>query len=446
MNKSYRIFPQIMKKYFFLSTLPIFLLLNVVFSTCSSASPFPDNPRIGASFGVQVKHDLTVDDDLARIKEAGFGFVRFDMRWGSVERGRKIYDWTAYDDFFERLDRYGLGAIVILQGGNKIYSGLVDVDPKVFWGLIQWAPAPAHEDDRAAFADFATRAAQRYHRRGVIWEIWNEPDAGGFWAPGPDPAAYTRLATTACQTMRATVPDVSVIGPALAMLPRPFPPRRTFIRNFLQSPGLSCFDAISLHPYRDKDQVPESVIEDYATVRAYMDKQLPNGESLPPIVNSEWGYSVTDVSENLQADYVLRSHLSNLLGGGRLSVWYEWRNSRNDQPGDRQAHYGLLYNKRDAKPSLEALNALLPVIRDATIEKRIDTGNDDIFVVALKYPDGRRAVLFWSATKENTGIELTMSWPEQTKAMNVTTRPQLVETAQAIPVVSIDSGGTGTDE
>ena len=102
-----------------------------------------------------------------------------------------------------------------------------------------------------------------------------------------------------------------------------------------------------------------------------------------------WGYSLTEVTPEQQAGYVLRSLVVNGIAGVPLSIWYEWRDSvSGSDDKNREAHFGLRDYDDNDKLSAETLKALLPHLADARIEKRLPTGNDKIYSLLLRHPDG----------------------------------------------------------
>ena len=68
------------------------------------------------------------------------------------------------------LDRFNIRALVILDYGNPLYDG--------------GAP-PRTDGARQAFARWAVAAAKHFQGRGMMWEIYNEPNNAQFWPPRP---------------------------------------------------------------------------------------------------------------------------------------------------------------------------------------------------------------------------------------------------------------------
>jgi hypothetical protein len=111
----------------------------------------------------------------------------------------------------------------------------------------KWSPA-----NPSRFAAFAEAAVRRYAPRGIHkWEIWNEPNISGFWAPKPNVRAYVRLLRLTVAAMRRADPHAFIISGGLA----PAPTDATHISQ-LQFLARMCalgvnhlVNAIGYHPY-----------------------------------------------------------------------------------------------------------------------------------------------------------------------------------------------------
>jgi beta-glucosidase/6-phospho-beta-glucosidase/beta-galactosidase len=111
--------------------------------------------------GVNIHFTGAPARDLDMIQAAGFKFIRMDFAWSAVEREKGVYDFKAYDELTEALAKRGIRALYILDYGNGLYESEQSVRT---------------EDGRQAFARFAAAAAARYRGRGILWELWNEPN------------------------------------------------------------------------------------------------------------------------------------------------------------------------------------------------------------------------------------------------------------------------------
>ncbi|MEP6741005.1 MAG: hypothetical protein ABJB61_00795 [bacterium] len=57
-------------------------------------------------------------------------------------------------------------------------------------------------------------AVKRYHGRGIIWEIYNEPNTG-FWTPAPNVSDYVKLALATSKAVHDVAPAEQIIGPGV---------------------------------------------------------------------------------------------------------------------------------------------------------------------------------------------------------------------------------------
>jgi hypothetical protein len=358
---------------------------------------------ISEGFGVQVREWQTNETELDAIKAAGIGLLRFGIGWPFVENSHGEYDWERYDRFIASVRARKFRSIVILWGSHPSYvrAGSAKNGP----AQIEDLPAPASDDAVGGFARFASAAAHRYGGDDIVWELWNEPDLDRFWRPKPDRDAYTRLALATCQSIRQVRPSARIVGPASATMPGWKTERDPgFVHAVLQSPLATCIDALSFHSYRMEPgtppKTPESVMADNARAADFVAGNTPRDRAPLPLMCSEWGFNSRDLSEQEQANYVVRTHLSNLLSGVPVTVWYQWRDS-GENPGDSEARYGLVDFKGNGKPALAAVTGLLPLIGDHIIVDRLRTPNPQDFVVLLRGPDGSRKVLFWTTRRSH---------------------------------------------
>lgn len=264
--------------------------------------------------------------DLDGIAAAGFRYVRTDLAWSQVEQQPGEYDFAPYDALVDALGRRGLAPILVLAYGNDLYGG----------------GPPRTPGARRAYARFAASAAARYSGRGVLWQIWNEPNLWQFWDPAPDPAEYVALARETAAAMRAADPGAYLIGPATG--------GPDFDLAFLDAVfGLGLIDvldAVSVHPFGAA--YPEAAAPFYEAVRGLMRRHSP-GRSIP-LLCGEWGYSIPD--QDLQAQYLVRSLDVNQRAGISLTVWYAWQD-------DGFQDFGLLDALGRPKQSLAAAESWL---------------------------------------------------------------------------------------
>ena len=254
------------------------------------------------------------------------------FRWASIEKTKSVYDFSAYDSLLAGLTARHIKPLFILDYGNDLYQ----------------KGSPRAPEARAAFARFAAASVRHYRGQTILREIWNEPN-GGFWSPQANVQEYGALALATARAIRAADPHATVIAPGTSGLPM------DFMESLFRQGLLRDIDAVSFHPYRGSS--PETAAADYQALRLLIHRYAPAGKEIP-LVSSEWGYTVVNVSEQQQAQYLARQWLSNLAEGIRLSIWYDWHDDGTD-PKNGEHNFGTVRNDYAPKPAFLAAQTLI---------------------------------------------------------------------------------------
>jgi hypothetical protein len=274
--------------------------------------------------GVSVSYATPVEVD--RIADLGLSYIRTDLAWSDVEQAPGAYRFERYDTLLDALQRRGLGAVLVLAYGNDLYGG----------------GPPRTPEARHAYARFAATAAARYAGRGVLWQLWNEPNLFQYWPPEPAPADYVALAVEAADAIHAADPNAYVIGPSTGGPDFDL----AFVEASFRLGLLDSLDAVSVHPFGAA--FPEAAAPFYENVRRLMHQYSP-GRTLP-LVCGEWGYDIAD--QQLQALYLLRSLDVNEKAGIALTVWYSWQD-------DGFQNFGLVDVHDQSKLAIQVLEEWL---------------------------------------------------------------------------------------
>src|SRR5690606_26104312 len=151
----------------------------------------------------------TLDRDLWKpsevypwIKSLPVKWARLQTGWERVEKVKGTYDWGWLDESVDGLVEVGINPFFNVGYGNPHYSG----------GGVGFHPM---NDEKAlsAWKNFVRLLVERYRDRITHYEIWNEPNLGGFWKPGaPNPAKYVALVKETVSVIRAVQPEAVVIG------------------------------------------------------------------------------------------------------------------------------------------------------------------------------------------------------------------------------------------
>lgn len=359
---------------------------NCGFNT-PSASVIPDG------LGVNIHFTDPRAGELKMLSEAGFRWVRMDLKWDLTETARGEYDFAPYDRLMTGLDQYQLRALFILDYTNPLYDG--------------GAP-PRTESSRQAFARWAVAAAKHFAGRKVIWETYNEPNHALFWPPQPKVEEYIALALAVGQAFRASVPGEQLIGPATAEIDF------DFLEACFKAGLLNYWSAVSIHPYRRSD--PETAADDYCRLRAMIRTYAPASSSAGgatnkkeiPIISGEWGYSAgwPRFNENKQGQLLARQWLTNVANEIPLSIWYDWQDDGTD-PNEPEHHFGVVANAYhpdranvfEPKPAYLAAKTFSTFFAGFHFEKRLPTASPDDYVLAFRDHTNRLRFAAWTISR-----------------------------------------------
>ena len=365
-----------------------------------AAAPFATD-----GVGVNIHFTDPRPGEMEMLAAGGFKWVRMDFHWASIEKEKGVYDFSAYERLLAALKPYGIRALFILDYTHKFYD----------------ADLPPHTDPgRQAFARFAAASAKHFQGRGILWEMWNEPNIKQFWKPAPNAADYSKLAIEVGKAIRAAAPKESYIGPATSRIDMPF------LETCFKSGLLKYWDAVSVHPYRRAKEDPESTAEEYAKLRAMIARYAPKGKAIP-IYSGEWGYSdiSTGLTVGLQGKYLARQWLHNIASGVTLSIWYDWHDDGADAR-EREHHFGTVFFPYhagstpvyDPKPAYNAARRLTAELVGYRFVRRLKAGTPEDYV--LEFARGRqKKFAAWTRAAEPHTVKLS-----GTRSLTLTGEPR----------------------
>jgi polysaccharide biosynthesis protein PslG len=356
-------------------------------------------------FGVSI-HRVTDKREFDLMAEAGFKVVRTDLLWERVERERGQYDWQQSDELVDDLAKRGLRPLLILAYSNPRYAESVMLK-RSDGGSEKRHLAPVSKEVFAGYVAWAKAAARRYAKYQPIWELWNEPDSNFFWPPQADAKQYTSLATAACEAMRSVDAAATILGPGAAHAPKDDNPDPAFLVGALSAGLGSCLSGISIHPYLWADALHKTPVL-WDRMRRLIADHARGGRTPVP-VNTESGISTFkgQVSDELQASYLVRMMLLNLASAVPVSIWYDWRDD-GDDPDNPEHRFGLLRRNGEFKPAWRAMKFMTNELggqRIACTNTRMSAGATA--VVLRGEAPALRTLAIWNASKEGMGtVEL----------------------------------------
>jgi hypothetical protein len=365
------------------------LLCLLIALSDARAAELPE-PILPQGVGVNIHFTRGHGKDLDLIAAGGFKIVRMDFSWSSIEHARGQYRWSDYDELTADLEKRGLRAMYILDYSNPLYEDTVVSRDPLTGRETRSVGAPRKPESVAAFARWAAAASRHFRGKHVLWEIWNEPNIG-FWRPKADVQQYTALALAAARAVREADPDATLVAPATSEVPL------AFLEPFFAAGALKHLDGVSVHPYRPYRRSPETAVEDYARLRRLIEKYAPPGKKNLPVLSGEWGYAAHTggVSREVQAAYLVRMQLANLLDGVPLSIWYDWKDDGTD-PKEREHNFGVMTHDLKLKPAYQAVQVLTRTLAGYRISRRLDVGSPKDYALLLTNKEGHRQLAAWT--------------------------------------------------
>ncbi len=401
-----------MIKFRFINALVLLLVTLLPCSGCArqsycefSAKSASGNPVIPDGFGVNIDFTDPQPGEVKMLADGGFRWVRMDLKWDATEKERGHYDFSSYDRLMSALAPYKVHALFILDYGNPLYDN--------------GAP-PRTELTRQAFARWAVAAASHFAGRGVLWEVYNEPNQSMFWPPQPNSQEYVALALAVGRAFQQAAPDEKLIGPATSEIDF------NFLESCFKAGLLEYWSAVSIHPYRRQD--PETAARDYCRlrqmIRTYAVAGTESRSGSPagqpgsdraseskeiPIISSEWGYSAgwRGMTAEKQGQLLARAWLTNVANNISLSIWYDWHDDGLD-PIEPEHHFGTVSNfyhggrepVYDPKPAYLAARTLTSFFNGYKFEKRLEVGSVADYVLIFS-KGGDLRVAAWTTSQDH---------------------------------------------
>jgi hypothetical protein len=373
----------------------------------AAPSTWPDAADPLAGMGICANLFHAKVGELEMLSAAGFRWVRSDCVWQAIEKKPGVYDFSTYDCLLSRLEPHHIRAVLILDYGNPLYDE----------GM-----SPHTDSGRAAYARWAVATVTHFRGRGVIWEIWNEPNLH-FWRPKPNAEDYAKLAVTASDAIHKVAPEEIIVGPALGE------DHLDFLEVALRGGILNDWAGITLHPYYRRG--PETYGILYDKTKALLPKYAPVGKKIE-VMCGESGYSVSwygvhddspawisgvnaishlltrwyaplAITDKIQGEYFARLNLFNVLSSVPLTMWYDWRDDGKD-PSNEEHNFGIVRHDYfagraevyDRKPAYDAALTYTRELTGFRFKERVPTASPTDFVLSFA-KDGEERLVAWTS-------------------------------------------------
>lgn len=248
------------KKYY----LPLFAA--TLFATGTFAAPeLPPGDPYGVCTHVDAWEFKLAPQMFTQMKELSLKQVRTDFTWRAVNPKPGEWNFSRHDAVVDLAEKKGISLLPILT-----YD-------------VAWAsPAHRHLD---AWGEYVRKTVSRYQRKLRAWEIFNEPNIGGFWNDTPSGKDYAKLLKRSYEEIKKIDPELTVVYGGVNGVPLPY------IEESFQAGAGKWFDVMAVHPYSSK---PEDMLETIAALKALMKKYGID----KPIYATEIGWSTMELQKS----------------------------------------------------------------------------------------------------------------------------------------------------
>ncbi len=355
------------------------------------------------------------------VAKSGVKWARLQSGWQRTEKEKGVYDFTWLDDIVDHMLAIGVEPWLCLCYGNQLYTERA----KSVFGAVGCPPIFS-EEERTAWENYVKETTSHFKGRVHYYEIWNEPDATGFWKHGPNPIELAEFTAATARACRKGDPDCELIG---------FVTSRDNYEHFLdrlaETGVCQELDAISYHSYRVQDQ-------DFMETYAIYDKiRKTHKPSLKLIQGESGAQSRSDGNGALkggawtplkQAKYLLRHLIVDIAYGVELTSYFSCMDmveAINGKVGDVSSYldygyFGVIGADFDEegkstgdytpKPSYRALQSLASVlcndysltelpIQGVVLDSQRMLGKDYDFYETTHYgfskPNGSFGLFYW---------------------------------------------------
>jgi hypothetical protein len=314
------------------------------------------------------------------LRQSGVQIAKDSMIKENISCNGSECDFFYADRFVRRMTSDGMRVVFLLSDGKP----------------------PRTVEERNVFKGFAANAARHFAGKGIIWELWSEPDLDFARPSINDPAEYILMEEETITAMREADPNAIIIGPSVATLDSFFNDNPWRFMQAVGEAGLfSRFDAINVHLYNGSN--PESDIQNLLRLRRLIDSFSPDRKI--PIVATEWGYTTRgkfyghQATLDEQTRFTARSYLLHAAHEINMSICYVWKDD-SDTSGlpDYEGAFGVIKASAEPKPAYYALKTLMHTLDGFQFVRRIPTQSNKDYLLLFRNGDSGILAAWTTAT------------------------------------------------
>lgn len=316
------------------------------------------------SLGILLHVQNWNDNQLNVILSSPFSVIRTSPLWQSVETAAGVYDFSAVLNVARKIQAHEKKGSWIMSFSNPLYTSAVRS------GINS-------ESARIAFKNYCVAWANELVTNGItgsLYEIYNEPNNGGFWSEYPSISAenYTELVKAVYPAIKAVDPTCKIITHNI--MNGLYLSGMKWIKCTIDNGILDYTDGISIHPY--SPDAPETMSQAYLKLHNI----ISNASSRNiPIYVMEVGYSACPnydgtglnaiAPEPLRKKYIPRLLLNNIKYGIPVTALYMAFNLTDDLTvSDSEKLFGIYLQNGESTDTSNAINNIYSLLNNAKYE------------------------------------------------------------------------------
>jgi beta-xylosidase len=336
---------------------------------------------------------------IKQLKALGLNWVRLGLHWMLMEPQEGQFKLEAIDRMMAMVREAGLRNITYVVGTPRFASSVAKGDRYEQY----FDKFPPREPQ--LYAKRLAMLAQRYPQVDV-WQVWNEPNLIGFWAPQPDTEAYGRMLLPSVQALRATVPGKPIAMAGMAYFSE-IDKRGGLMIQELGKLGAFKLDlTVAYHPYTASAEGSEQDARDFVK-RVNSAHPWLRASGVKQIWATEWGWSSYAgpkeeqpiVGEQGQAEHTLR-RLALMAALDYDRIFLFTLSDLDKRATERDQHYGLLRESGEPKPLYFALQRFLQICGPALEPDQPPAIQGDqpegLVSIGWRKRDGSRVWMVWA--------------------------------------------------
>lgn len=349
--------------------------LSFLCSSCAQAFEplFPCTEKLEAPYGIcchvtRYEYDM-MDDILEKYNDIGATSMRTDWDWGRIEpKVKSEYKWAVMDKVYSDTHNSKIDLLPIINEDTWNNEHAWDFIP-------HWK-------------EYIKASAERHHTVDH-WEICNEIDLSKSIPKDSIVSTYRILLHEANSSLKQLRPTNKTVFSGVASV------TSELGKKLMSSVSSDDYDIMNFHMYTGWGG-PERFIDTLKIVSDMMARY----DCVKPLWITETGYSTYRnanirgyETHDVQSEYIARTYLICLSLGVDRVYWYQF-GSTEENPDEREHHWGLVHNNLKPKESYRAYKALTSFLPSGST-RPVLTYNGNYYKAEWMDVNGRRSVALW---------------------------------------------------